>query len=147
MLTSTTSGAIRKMRLSARSGEMSSFCSHLPTSANSCMLPYGPASIGPRRLCMKLIILNRNRYTMVPAGSSTATVPPSTRSSDCAQYGKINSEDHRSMSPRMKYSEARMEMTSGTYTPRSTHGTIEMLLKLAERIFTRNGPRSPLLTT
>ena len=40
-----------------------------------------------------------------------------------------------------------MVMTSGTYTPCSTHGTIEMLLKLAERIFTRNGPRSPLLTT
>ena len=31
-------------------------------------------------------------------------------------------------------------MTSGTYTPRSTHGAIEMLLNDAERIFTRNGP-------
>ena len=62
--------------------------------------------------------------------------------------GKIDREQHhRSMSPRMKYSEARIEITSGTYTPRNTHGTIEMLLKLAERILTRNGPRSPLLTT
>ncbi len=37
-------------------------------------------------------------------------------------------------------------MMSGTYTPRSSHGAIEMLLKLAERILTRNGPRSPLDT-
>ena len=61
MLTSTISGAILKIRASAFAGWMSSFCSHLPTSANSCIDPYGPASIGPRRLCMKLIILNRNR--------------------------------------------------------------------------------------
>ena len=40
-----------------------------------------------------------------------------------------------------------MVMTSGTSTPRRTHGTIEMLLKLGVRIFTRNGPRSPLETT
>ena len=38
-------------------------------------------------------------------------------------------------------------MTSGTYTPRSTHGATEMLLNDAERILTRNGPMSPLLTT
>ena len=58
---STTIGAILKMRRSAGRGTMSSFCSHLPTSANSCSEPYGPASIGPSRLCMKLIILNRKR--------------------------------------------------------------------------------------
>src|SRR4051812_44237447 len=56
-------------------------------------------------------------------------------------------EDHLSMSPRMKWRDARIVMTSGTYTPRRTHGVIETLLKLALRIFTRNGPRSPLLTT
>jgi YbbR domain-containing protein len=39
----------------------SSFCNHLPTSASSCIEPYGPASIGPSRLCMNDIILNRNR--------------------------------------------------------------------------------------
>ena len=38
-------------------------------------------------------------------------------------------------------------MMSGTYTPRSSHGVIETLLKLAERIFTRNGVRSPFETT
>ena len=38
-------------------------------------------------------------------------------------------------------------MMSGTYTPRSSHGATEMLLKLAERIFTRNGPVSPFDTT
>ena len=58
---STTSGAILKMLRSAASGAVSSFCSHLPTSANSCSEPYGPASIGPRRLCMNDIILNRKR--------------------------------------------------------------------------------------
>ncbi len=47
------------MLWSARSGAVSSFCSHLPTSATSCSEPYGPASIGPRRLCMNDIILNR----------------------------------------------------------------------------------------
>ena len=71
--------------LSARSGMMSSFCSHLPTSARSCMDPNGPASMGPRRLCMKLTILNRNRYTNVPAGNSTATSTPTTRRIDCCQ--------------------------------------------------------------
>ena len=35
------------------------------------------------------------------------------------------------------------EVMSGTYTPRSTQGTTEMLLKLAERILSRNGCRSP----
>ena len=54
---------------------------------------------------------------------------------------------HRSMSPRMKYMLARIVMMSGTYTPRSSQGRIDTLEKLAERIFTRNGPRSPLLTT
>ena len=39
-----------------------------------------------------------------------------------------------------------MVITSGTYTPFMTHGTTEMLLKLGVRIFTLNGPRSPLLT-
>jgi hypothetical protein len=34
--TSTTSGAILKIRWSAAAGAVSSFCSHLPTSANSC---------------------------------------------------------------------------------------------------------------
>ena len=40
-------------------GSMSSFWRNLPTSARSWSEPWGPASIGPRRLCMKLIILNR----------------------------------------------------------------------------------------
>ena len=40
-----------------------------------------------------------------------------------------------------------MVITSGTYTPRVTHGTTEMLLNEAERIFTRNGMRSPFETT
>jgi hypothetical protein len=53
----------------------------------------------------------------------------------------------RSMSPRMKYSDARIVMMSGTYTPFSTHGTIEMLLNDALRIFTRNGPSSLRDTT
>ena len=57
--TNTISGAILKMRWSAASGAVSSFCSHLPTSANSCIEPYGPASMGPSRLCMNDIILNR----------------------------------------------------------------------------------------
>jgi len=47
----------------------------------------------------------------------------------------------------MKYSEARIVMMSGTYTPFSAHEAIEMLLKLAERILQRNGPRSPFDTT
>ncbi len=72
-----------------------------------------------------------------------------------APVGDVGSEDptlqqrvhQRSMSPRMKYRLARIVMTSGTYTPFSSHGVIEMLLNDAERIFTRNGPRSPLLTT
>ena len=38
-------------------------------------------------------------------------------------------------------------MTSGTKTPRSSHGRIETLLNDAERIFTRNGPVSPFDTT
>ncbi len=38
-------------------------------------------------------------------------------------------------------------MMSGTYTPRRIHGVIDTLLKLAERILTRNGVRSPLDTT
>ena len=59
--TSTMIGAILKIFASAFSGMMSSFCSHLPTSAMSCIEPYGPASIGPSRLCMNDIILNRNR--------------------------------------------------------------------------------------
>ena len=52
---------MRKIRRSAPRGLMSSFWMNLPTSANSCSEPYGPASIGPSRLCMKLIILNRKR--------------------------------------------------------------------------------------
>ena len=55
----TTNGAIAKRRRSARSGKMSSFWRNLPTSAKSCIEPYGPASMGPRRLCMKLTILKR----------------------------------------------------------------------------------------
>src|SRR5262249_51822320 len=54
---------------------------------------------------------------------------------------------HRSMSPRMKYRLARIVMMSGTYTPRSTHDATDTLLKLADRIFTRNGPTSPFDTT
>ena len=57
--TSTMIGAIVKIRLSARSGMMSSFCRNFATSAKSCMDPNGPASIGPSRLCMKLTILKR----------------------------------------------------------------------------------------
>ena len=64
-----------------------------------------------------------------------------------APVGNGDGDHQRSMSPRMKYSDARIVMMSGTSTPRSTHGTTLMLLKLAERILTRNGPRSPLLTT
>ena len=56
---STTAGAMPNTSLSAREGVMSSFWSHLPTSASSCRDPYGPASIGPRRLCMKETNLNR----------------------------------------------------------------------------------------
>ena len=54
---------------------------------------------------------------------------------------------HRSMSPRMKYSDASTVMTSGTYTPRSNHGRIDTLLNDAERIFTRNGPVAPFEIT
>ena len=36
--------------------------------------------------------------------------------------GQVEPEDHRSMSPRMKYRLARMVITSGTKTPRSSHG-------------------------
>ena len=59
----------------------------------------------------------------------------------------VHRQHQRSMSPRMKYREARMVMTSGTNTPCSSHGTIETLLNEAERILQRNGPRPPLLTT
>ena len=38
------------------------------------------------------------------------------------------------MSPRMKYRLERMVMMSGTYTPFSSQGTIEMLWNDAERI-------------
>ena len=83
----------------------------------------------------------------MPAGSSTATVP----AEDAQQRLRPVREGRRRASsidvPEDEVEEARIVMTSGTYTPRSTHGTIEMLLKLAERILTRNGPRSPLLTT
>src|SRR5260370_119485 len=54
---------------------------------------------------------------------------------------------HRSMSPRMKYSDASTVITSGTYTPRRSHGRIDTLLNDAQRIFTRNGPVAPLGTT
>ena len=47
--------------LSALSGMMSSFCSHLPTSATSCSVPCGPASMGPKRDCMKEMSLKRKR--------------------------------------------------------------------------------------
>jgi hypothetical protein len=57
----TIAGASPKISLSESSVEMSSFCSHLPTSARSCSEPYGPASMGPSRLCMKLTNLNRYR--------------------------------------------------------------------------------------
>ena len=50
---------MKKSRRSARSGTMSSFWRNLPTSASSWIEPYGPASMGPSRLCMKLIILKR----------------------------------------------------------------------------------------
>src|SRR5262249_18397034 len=50
---------------------------------------------------------------------------------------------HLSMSPKMKYKPARIVITSGTYTPRSTHGRIDTLLNDALRIFTRNGPVAP----
>ena len=58
---STTNGAALKTMRSAFSGMMSSFWRNFPTSASSCSEPYGPASMGPNRLCMKLIILNRKR--------------------------------------------------------------------------------------
>ena len=57
----TTKGAAMNTHRSALRGKMSSFWRNLPTSARSCKEPYGPASIGPSRLCIKLIILNRNR--------------------------------------------------------------------------------------
>jgi hypothetical protein len=34
---------------------------------------------------MNDIILNKKTYTIVPAGSRTATIPPNTRRSDCPQ--------------------------------------------------------------
>ena len=40
-----------------------------------------------------------------------------------------------------------MVMMSGTYTPRSTQGSTEMLLNEAERILQRKGPSPPWLTT
>ena len=55
----TTKMAALKMKRSALSGCRSSFWRNLPTSAKSCIEPYGPASIGPRRDCMKLTILKR----------------------------------------------------------------------------------------
>src|SRR5262249_18281485 len=54
---------------------------------------------------------------------------------------------HRSMSPRMKYRLPRIVITSGTYTPRRSHGRIDTLLNDAERIFTRNGPVAPFEIT
>ena len=58
---STTNGAALKTTRSALAGMMSSFWRNLPTSASNCSDPNGPASMGPSRLCMKLIILKRNR--------------------------------------------------------------------------------------
>ena len=49
---STMYGASLKRRSSARSGTRSSFWRNLPTSATSCSVPWGPASMGPSRLCM-----------------------------------------------------------------------------------------------
>ena len=51
------------------------------------------------------------------------------------------------MSPRMKYSDARIVAMSGTSTPSSSQGVIEMFENDAVRILTRNGVRSPLDTT
>src|SRR5688572_17365403 len=42
--------------------------------------------MGPSRLCMKLTILNRKRYTNAPAGSRTAASTPTIRSNVCCQY-------------------------------------------------------------
>jgi len=47
------------------------------------------------------------------------------------------------MSPRMKYRLARIVIMSGMYTPFSNQGRIDTFEKLAERIFTRNGPVPP----
>ena len=66
---------------------------------------------------MNLIILNRNRYTIVPAGSSTATMPPSTRSSDCPQYGRSTASNDSSavdVSEDEVEAMARIVMMSGT---------------------------------
>jgi len=56
---STMTGASPNTKRSDRSGKMSSFWMNLRPSATSCRVPWGPASIGPRRLCMWLIIFRR----------------------------------------------------------------------------------------
>jgi hypothetical protein len=56
----TTRGARAKTQRSDFSGKMSSFWRNFRPSARSCSVPKGPASMGPRRLCMKLIIFIRN---------------------------------------------------------------------------------------
>ena len=48
------------------------------------------------------------------------------------------------MSPRMKYRLARMVITSGTKTPRSSQGTIDTLLNEGVRILTAEGPEPAL---
>ena len=60
VLISTTIGAKAKTFRSAPSGKMSSFWRNLAPSASSCMVPKGPASFGPTRLCMPLMTLKRN---------------------------------------------------------------------------------------
>jgi len=56
---STTRGARAKTMRSAFSGKMSSFWRNFTPSATSWSTPWGPASMGPRRLCMWLIIFIR----------------------------------------------------------------------------------------
>ncbi len=55
----TTIGARAKTQRSAFSGKMSSFWRNFSPSAMSWRVPSGPASMGPSRLCMKLIIFIR----------------------------------------------------------------------------------------
>ena len=57
----TIAGASSKTRRSASAGMMSSFCMNLMPSPMSWYQPWKPpGSIGPSRLCMWLIIFNRN---------------------------------------------------------------------------------------
>ena len=86
----------------------------------------------------------------MPAGSKSATVTPMTRRIDSCQYADrwtASSIPSPVDVPEDEVEAGEDRDDVGDVHAPSTHGATEMLLNDAERIFTRNGPVSPLLTT